>query len=109
MLRKIAHQIELKSWQRLADHLLISPVRQDAFREKFKSLPNRVYHMLSYWSMIQPFGTDKVDGLASALYDVKLGYVAQTLLYRGNYMWTVMHTFNNIQILYICECFVTRN
>ncbi|XP_071823944.1 uncharacterized protein [Apostichopus japonicus] len=82
MLRKIAHQIELKSWQRLADHLLISPVRQDAFREKFKSLPSRVYHMLSYWSMIQPFGIDKVDGLASALYDVKLGYVAQTLLYR---------------------------
>ncbi|XP_071823931.1 uncharacterized protein [Apostichopus japonicus] len=83
LLRRIAQRIELKSWQRLADHLLISPVRQDAFREKFKSLPDRVYHMLAYWSMIQPFGTDKVDGLASALHDVKLGYVAQTLLYRN--------------------------
>ncbi|XP_071823939.1 uncharacterized protein [Apostichopus japonicus] len=83
VLRRMSHQIETKQLRLLGEKLRISDVRLDAFREKFTFLSDRVYRMFSYWSMLQSFDANKIEMVASVLYDIGLGHVAEKELYKG--------------------------
>ncbi|PIK48543.1 hypothetical protein BSL78_14598 [Apostichopus japonicus] len=117
VLRRIGHQIETKQWRLLGEKLLISEVRLDAFRESFQLLPERVYRMLSYWSMLQSFDANKTEMLASALCDINLGHVAEKELYkvpdRGCFDETVLnpviHSATNSWKLFAAELGVEKH
>ncbi|PIK48541.1 hypothetical protein BSL78_14596 [Apostichopus japonicus] len=83
VLRRISRIIERKHLKLLGEKLLISEVRLDAFRQTFNIIPERVYRMLSYWSMLQSFDANKIEMLASVLYDIGLGHVSEKELYKG--------------------------
>ncbi|KAJ8041594.1 Ubiquitin carboxyl-terminal hydrolase CYLD [Holothuria leucospilota] len=67
VIRSISSTVPKEEWYQLGYSLGLSQLRLNAMERKFFSLSDRVFHVLRYWQMIQPYEVDQAEKLIVAL------------------------------------------